>query len=118
VPLYGDWVTSPATVGTELPILWTQNGLDWEERASLPVEREDVGVIASLMSNGSRLYAAVADGGGRPVSSVLLTSLDATALSPTEIPFAASEISVRWNFATAGDVDVFLVDGRVHMHRD
>lgn len=85
---------------------------------SLPVEREDVGVIASLMSNGSRLYGAVADGGGRPVSSVLLTSLDATAWSPTDIPFAASGISVRWNFATAGGVDVFLVDGRVHMHRD
>ncbi len=37
VPLHGDWVTSPATVGTELPVLWSPDGLDWEERASLPV---------------------------------------------------------------------------------
>jgi hypothetical protein len=101
-----------------LPILWSPNGLDWEERASLPIEREDVGVIASLMGNGSRLYAALADGGGRPASSVLLTSLDAIAWSPTEIPFAPSGISVRWNFATAGGVDVFLVDGTVHIYRD
>jgi hypothetical protein len=113
VPLHGDWVTSPATVGTELPILWSPNGLDWEERTSFAIEREDVGVIASLMSNGSRLYAAVADGGGQALSSVLLTSLDASEWSETEIP-----LTEKWNFATAGGVDVFLVDGTVHVQSD
>jgi hypothetical protein len=113
VPLEGDWVTSPATVGTDLPILWSPNGLDWEDRTSLPIERVDTGVIASLMSNGSRLYAAVADGGGQPVSSVLLTSLDGITWSETEIPHTD-----RWNFAAADGVDVFLVGDTMHTHRE
>ncbi len=112
-PLHGDWVTSPLTVGTDLPILWSPNGLDWDERASLPIEREDSGVIAYLMSNGSRLFAAVADGGGQSVTSGLLTSLDGIAWSETEIPLPG-----RWSFATAGGVDVFLVDGTLHIHRE
>ena len=112
-PLHGDWITSPLTVGTDLPILWSPNGLDWEARASLPIERQESGVIAYLMGNGSRLFAAVADGGGQAATSGLLTSLDGIAWSETEIP-----VTDRWQFATAGGVGVFLVDGRVYMHRD
>ena len=113
VPLHGDWVTSPLMVGTELPILWSPSGLDWEERTSLPIEHVDMGVIAYLMSNGSRLFAAVANGGGQPVRSNLLTSLDGISWTQTEIPFVLN----RWNMASAGGVDLFLVDGTVYLHR-
>jgi hypothetical protein len=113
VPLHGDWVTSPLAVGAELPILWSPNGLDWEERASLPIELSDVGVLASLMSNGSRLFAAVADGGGRPLKSNLLTSLDGIAWSQTEVP-----LTDRRLFASSGGVDLFLVGDAVHIYRE
>ena len=116
VPLHGDWVTSAYSLGTKLPILWSPNGLDWEERTSFPIEPVDVGVIAYLASNGSRLFAALADGGGRPVQSNLLTSLDGISWTQTEIPFLAR---IGWrNTASAGGVDVFLVDGTVYLYRD
>ena len=47
-------------------MMWSPNGLDWEVRTSLPIEEVDMGVIAYLMSNGSRLFAALANGGGQP----------------------------------------------------
>ncbi len=113
VPLHGDWLTSSLTVGTELPVLWSPNGLAWEQRTSLPIEHVDEGVIGYLMSNGARLFVAVAGGGGQPVESHLLTSLDGATWSETEIPIVAD----RWSFASAGGVDVFVVDGTVYWRR-
>lgn len=113
VPLGGDWVTSPSVAGTALPILWSANGIEWSERASLEVEREEAGVIAYLMSNGTRLFAAVSSGNGEPAFASLLTSTDAVTFTETDLP-----IITPWQFATASGVDVFLADGILHVHRE
>ena len=106
----GDWLTVPLTTGDELPILWSANGLAWEVKTSLPVEPVDVGVLANLYSDGSRLFMGIADGGGRTVTSAdLLTSDDAVSWSPTGIPRPTSPNA----YAVSGAVTVFLVDGTV-----
>jgi hypothetical protein len=111
----GDWVTVPLTTGDELPILWSANGLAWELRASLPVEPVDVGVMASLYSDGHRLFMGITDGGGRSVTAAdLLTSEDGASWIPTGIP----RPTMSNTYAVSGDRTLFLVDGTVYEARD
>jgi hypothetical protein len=104
----GDWFTVPLTVYDELPILWSANGVDWEVRSTMQIEPVDVGVLGTMYSDGSRLFMAVADGGGRVVTSAdLLVSNDGVSWSTTGIPHPA-------DYAVNGGVILFLVDGTVY----
>ena len=114
-PLGGDWLTAPLTVGTEMPVLWSANGLEWKRLTSMPIERSDVGAMLSFFSDGLRIYSDLVDGGGRPLGrSVLWTSVDAVDWTESPIPRAEHQLG----FATTNGVTVFLVDGTVYVHRE
>ncbi len=113
-PLGGDWVAVPLTTGDHLPILWSADGLTWEVRSRLPVEPVDVGVMAALYSDGSRVFMGISDGGGRTVTAAdLLTSDDGVSWVPTGIP----RPTMLNRYAVNGEMILFLVDGAVYKAR-